>query len=109
MDDRFLVDLIAEAVRGYCLSMNKEAEAVGPETLLYGTEGVLDSIGLVAVIVELEQKLSDQEGREISLMDERAVSQTSSPFRSVRTLAEYARTRMPEGNVRPSQPDPLSK
>jgi acyl carrier protein len=67
---------------------------IGPETTLFGAGGVLDSIGLVSVIIELEQKLSDLAGRDVSLMNDRALSRSRSPFRTVGTLAEYAAAEM---------------
>lgn len=89
MDRQTLVDLIAESVRGYRVAMLGAESSVGPETRLFGGGGVLDSLGLVSVVVELEQKLSDLQGRDVSLMNDRAVSQTNSPFRTVESLADY--------------------
>jgi len=90
MDQRELVDLIAEAVSAYRVSMRAGDGTVGPDSPLFGEDGVLDSIGLVSIVVELEQRLSDRAGREVSLMNDRALSRTKSPFRTVRSLAEYA-------------------
>src|SRR6266487_1655486 len=89
MDKKALVDLIVDAVDGYRLSMQGPGEAVGHETSLFGPSGVLDSLGLVSVLVELEQRVSEVSGRTVTLMDDRAMSQTSSPFRTVDSLADY--------------------
>lgn len=62
----------------------------GEDTPLYGRNGVLDSIGLVSLVATLEQEIDTEFGRTVSLADERAVSQKSSPFRTVGTLAAYA-------------------
>lgn len=59
-----------------------------PETSLYGNDGHLDSMGLVAFLIDLEESLQD-EGIRISLSDDRAMSQKSSPFRDVPALTEY--------------------
>ena len=85
-----LLELVAETVRSYRITMQDAAEPIGPDTPLFGAAGVLDSIGLVSVVVELEQKVSELAGRDVSLMNDRALSHSRSPFRSVRTLAEYA-------------------
>jgi D-alanine--poly(phosphoribitol) ligase subunit 2 len=61
-----------------------------PDTILFGDEGVLDSIGLVNFIVSLEQKIQEEFGAFIPIADEKAVSQKNSPFRTVKTLVEYA-------------------
>lgn len=100
MDAKALEDLIAETVRGYCVTMRSAEGPIGPDTPLFGAGGALDSIGLVSVIVEVEQKLSDIEGREISLMTDRALSQTRSPFRTVRSLADYARAQIADAGPR---------
>ena len=97
MTDASLVSLVADTVRRYCLAMRPSDEAIAADTVLFGPSGLLDSIGLVSVVVELEQKLSDRAGRDVSLMDDRALSQARSPFRTVQSLADYAHTRMSEG------------
>ena len=53
-----------------------------------GAGSPLDSLGLVSLLIEVEEGLRDA-GWEISLSDERAVSQRHSPFRTVQTLAAY--------------------
>jgi len=59
------------------------------ETRLFGKGSKLDSLGLVTLIVDTEQRLAEELGTEVSLMDERAMSQVRSPFRSVRSLVDY--------------------
>jgi acyl carrier protein len=61
-----------------------------PSTMLYGSQSVLDSLGLVNLIVGVEQKIGDDLGVPVTLADEKALSQRNSPFRSVDTLADYA-------------------
>lgn len=59
------------------------------DTILYGHNSRLDSLGLVNLIVEVEQRLSDELNVTIDLTDEKALSQNNSPFLSVTTLCEY--------------------
>ncbi len=63
---------------------------VGPSTPLFGDEGLLDSLGLVNLVVGLEQEIQDELGKSVSLADEKALSAKSSPFRDVDSLASYA-------------------
>lgn len=63
--------------------------ALGEETRLIGQGAILDSLGLVSLIVEVEQRLSDELGIHLILADERAMSQKRSPFRSIGALADY--------------------
>ncbi len=61
---------------------------VSEETELYGTSGHLDSMGLVAFLVDIEESFQDNEIN-ITLSDERAMSQSNSPFRNVQSLTDY--------------------
>ena len=85
MDRSALIDLVISVVRDHCRLADTGVE-VGASTRLFGRDGLLDSLGLVSVVVEVEQRLSDPG---ISLMDDRAMSQERSPFRSPETLADY--------------------
>jgi acyl carrier protein len=60
-----------------------------PETPLLGSESVLDSMRLVSLIVTTEREVEDAFGVALTLADERALSMNASPFRSVRSLADY--------------------
>jgi acyl carrier protein len=60
-----------------------------PETRLLGSESVLDSMRLVSLIVTTEREVEDAFGVALTLADERALSMNASPFRSVRSLADY--------------------
>ncbi|HDY8037197.1 TPA: hypothetical protein ACGUOR_003255 [Vibrio vulnificus] len=59
------------------------------KTKLFGANGVLDSVGIVFLITELEEKISDDFDVDVTLADEKAMSQMTSPFRNVETLAKY--------------------
>jgi len=63
-------------------------DSVTESTVLFGREGIFDSLGLVSLIVDVEQRLEDR-GVSVILGDERAVSQKHSPFRTVQSLADY--------------------
>lgn len=58
-------------------------------TRLFGADAVLDSLSLVSVIVDVESAVSEQAGHEISLTDDRAMSQEISPFSDVNSLTAY--------------------
>ena len=60
-----------------------------PETQLFGRGSKLDSLGLVNLIVLVEEKTADAFGKTVTIADEKAMSQKNSPFRTVQTLAEY--------------------
>jgi len=61
---------------------------IAADALVFGPGSPLDSLGLVGLLVDIEDALRD-EGHEVSLSDSRAMSQSRSPFRSVPTLVTY--------------------
>ena len=62
---------------------------------LYGSGSALDSLGLVALLLEVEEGLLEA-GIEVSLSDERAMSQSRSPFRTVLSLVDYIQSTLDE-------------
>ncbi len=63
--------------------------AKSPDTILFGSGSKLDSLGLVNLIVALEQKIEDEYSVSLTIVDERAMSQSSSPFKTINSLADY--------------------
>lgn len=89
-DHAALTTCIADALRGVLTQQSKPVPAaLDAGTALFGTNGLLDSMGLVTLIVEVEQALADRFNITMTLADDRAMSQRSSPFRSVGALADY--------------------
>lgn len=68
---------------------NEVLENPTHETNLYGVNGALDSLALVSLITDLEEKISDEFDKDIILADEKAMSQRTSPFRNVESLTSY--------------------
>lgn len=60
-----------------------------PATVLFGAGAALDSLDLVWLVVMFEQKIGDALGSEISLTDDRAMSERNSPFQTVTSLVAY--------------------
>jgi acyl carrier protein len=63
--------------------------SIRAETSLFGKDGILDSMALVQLVVEIEQRLQTEHRVDVSLTDERAMSRAKSPFRTVATLSAY--------------------
>ena len=88
---RDIENLIADAARDVAeQSGDTLPEDLGRDSPLFGRDGIFDSVGLVTLIVTVEEGISQQFGREVTLADEQALSQSRSPFRTIGTLAEYA-------------------
>lgn len=63
--------------------------APGQAIVLYGRNGVFDSVGLVGFLVSLEEAIQDRLGRAVTLVSEKAVSRRVSPFSSVAALIQF--------------------
>ena len=71
--------------------VNSQRLEVSPTAPLFGPASPLDSLGLVALLIDIEEAF-DRAGCPITLSDERALSQTRSPFRDVPALVSYLGT-----------------
>ena len=91
--------LIIDSLKEYNQELqSKELQNPTIDTMLYGSSSALDSLGLVYIVSDLEDKIYQNFGKSIVLADERAMSQKTSPFRSVETLANYIQNLLEEQN-----------
>jgi len=90
-----VVDLIVESIQ---LVKDETGLTVPPrlhaDTALFGTEGFLDSMALVTLVIALEQGIEEKFGVSVKLADAHALSQEHSPYSTIYALAEYAVLRM---------------
>ena len=91
LDRATVIEIVAAGVREALVLASPEAESaeITEETRLIGANAVLDSLGLVTAVLEIEQRLADEHDLVVVLADERAMSQKHSPFRSVGALTDY--------------------
>ena len=83
-----ILELVLEAVKEIGEDQENESlQNATVDTRLFGEN--LDSMGLVFLVTELESKIEEEQGVQVSLADERAMSEKTSPFRNVRTLVKY--------------------
>ncbi len=87
MDKIQIEEIIISCLKEYLESQDIECN-VDNNTSLIGQGAVIDSIGLVNVILDVESKMSDEDF-DISITSEKAMSRKNSPFRTVDTLTEY--------------------
>ncbi len=89
MKERIIAVIIESLKEVNATLKDPELEDPTPDTHLFGLQGHLDSLGLVTLVSVIESRISDEFDREIVIASEKAVSQKSSPFKSVRSLADY--------------------
>lgn len=56
---------------------------------LVGGDAVLSSMALVSYVVDVETMVADEHDIEVVLVNEKALSRSESPFRTIDTLAAY--------------------
>ena len=89
MDRAGILDIVLAAVAAANLArpdgQKLEVSATAP---LFGAESPLDSLGLVALVIDVEEAMIGK-GFNVVLSDERALSQRRSPFRDIASLVDY--------------------
>lgn len=76
--------------------INKVELNKSPDIELLGKGASLDSLGLINLIVKVEQSLEDDFDTELTLASEEAMAQQNSPFKTVGALAGYIETLLQE-------------
>ncbi len=56
---------------------------------VYGAGGKLESLDIVTLIMEVEEKINTEFGTDITIADENLLSKQKSPFSTIGTLIDY--------------------
>ena len=85
-----ITDVVLQTIFEYNKTVN-DADKILTEmdVDLYGGDSNLDSLGLVSFIVGLEQNIEDKLNKSVSLANEKAMSQNSSPYKNLSSLIEF--------------------
>lgn len=85
-----IITIIEESINTFCLEYDiKLDNSEGENTKLFGSDGILDSLGLVSFIVTVEEALEEKLNISILLADEKAMSRRTSPFIRISYLVDY--------------------
>ena len=87
MDQKKINEIVVSTLKDYC-EANGISEELTKETHLIGRTRIMDSMGLVNTIVDIETAFLDEDV-EISLTSETAMSLRLSPFRTIGSLCDY--------------------
>lgn len=88
MNEKEIIELVIDVAKEVGEDQENEVlKAAEEKTRLFGE--TLDSMGIVFLVTDLEARIADEFGVNLTLADERAMSQRTSPFRSVKTLSCY--------------------
>jgi hypothetical protein len=98
MDNRREVNaqISSEKIRRLVVDTLPRPVSVAAGEVIFGPEGVLDSLGLVNFLADLEYRLDREFDRELVLASDRAMSRSRSPYRDVDSLTGYIMELMAE-------------
>lgn len=83
-------NIIYEALENINLErIDKDPIEISEATRLFGEKGELDSLELVSLVVDVEERVEDEFGTMLSLTNEAVLNQNPSPFSSVKALSAY--------------------
>jgi len=89
MADHRIEDVVLAAIRQANLGRTPDTQlAVSPNAVMFGAGSPLASLGLVALLIDIEEAFA-ADGMDISLSDSRAMSARQSPFRTVDSLVAH--------------------
>lgn len=74
-------------------------KTIDENTEIFGGEYGVDSLSLVKIVVGLEQDIQKEFGRQVLLSDEKAMSMKNSPYRTVRSLLDFAAEQLEASRV----------
>jgi acyl carrier protein len=90
MNKEEILQLVIRATR----RVVEENETYDPDkvdfnTPLFSKKGIVDSLGLVQLIADIEEEFYQATRQQLILADEKAMSMKFSPFRSISSLVDY--------------------
>jgi len=77
--------LVIESVK----TVAPDAGAIGTDTHLVGGQAILDSVGFVTLLVDLEGRLGNSVDLSTSFLEQDGVDEAANPFRTVDSLAAH--------------------
>jgi acyl carrier protein len=89
LERKAAVEIVLAALKEAVDQNGGDTAAVNEDTVIVGPNAVIDSIGVVSLIVDIEQRLEMDHQVSITLANDRAMSQRNSPFRTVAVLSDH--------------------
>jgi acyl carrier protein len=99
MDRKVAVEIVTACLKDVLEQAGTPLERITEDTVIVGPEAVLDSIGVVSLIVDIEQRLEMEHDVTVILASEKAMSQKNSPFRTVGVLSTHVIESIDQGQA----------
>jgi acyl carrier protein len=80
---------LTQTIIGAVLAVSPTAGTISADTCLMGQGAVLDSIGFVTLLVQLEQDLGNAVDLSSSFIEQSGVEEAKHPFLTVGSLAQH--------------------
>jgi len=80
---------ITKAVIDSVMNVAPDAGPIGTDTHLAGNQAVLDSVGFVTLLVDLEGRLGSGVDLSTSYLEQDGADEASNPFRTVQSLVAH--------------------
>jgi hypothetical protein len=95
-----MIDVIHDALGRIAAGrvQDRAWDGVDEQTRLFGEGGILNSLDLVSLILELEDAVRAKIGRRPGLLDEQTLAAGGNPFRDVGSLADLLMRRAGGGS-----------
>lgn len=85
-----IIQVILQAIDELNEQLPKEEKIkTSADTVLLGDGGNLDSLRLISLITTVEQKIEENFGMTITLLDDMASLDNDNPFRTIISLSDY--------------------
>jgi acyl carrier protein len=99
MDKKVAVEIVTACLKSVLEQADTAIDKITEDTVIVGPDAVLDSIGVVSLIVDIEQHLQMEHDVTVILASEKAMSQKNSPFRTVGVLAAHVVESIEQGQA----------
>lgn len=87
--------IVATAIRQQDMLLDQPVDlSQGDNSVIYGIDGVIDSLTLVSIIVDIEQLVRAEYKVEVHLANTADLPPTSTPFATFGSLVEYVTARL---------------
>jgi acyl carrier protein len=99
IDRKAALEVVVGCLRDAIEQAGGEPVDVTEETVIVGKDAVIDSVGVVSLVVDIEQRLETDFNVSVTLANDKAMSARSSPFRTAGVLAEHVCAVAAEGQA----------
>ncbi|MDC0134758.1 hypothetical protein OAI36_01750 [Alphaproteobacteria bacterium] len=89
MNKKELINVILSEINTICEETNITVKELNKNTEIFGEGSILDSLGLVTLVVKLEDYIFEKEGQEVQIVDDETILVgKENPLRTPNTFAD---------------------